>query len=29
VEKIADQPWAENYVQEEYSKIKAQMNSAF
>jgi formate dehydrogenase (hydrogenase) len=29
VEKITDQPWAENYVQEEYSKIKAQMNSAF
>jgi formate dehydrogenase major subunit len=26
VEKIADQDWAERYVQEEYSKIKAQMN---
>jgi formate dehydrogenase (hydrogenase) len=25
VEKIADQDWAEKYVQEEYSKIKAQM----
>jgi formate dehydrogenase (hydrogenase) len=27
VEKIKDQPWAERYVQEEYTKIKAQMNS--
>jgi formate dehydrogenase major subunit len=27
VEKIADQNWAERYVQEEYGKIKAQMNS--
>jgi anaerobic selenocysteine-containing dehydrogenase len=27
VEKIADQNWAENYVQEEYSKIKAQMRA--
>ena len=25
VQKIADQDWAENYVQEEYAKIKAQM----
>jgi formate dehydrogenase major subunit len=25
VERIADQDWAENYVQEEYSKIKAKM----
>ena len=29
VEKIQDQAWAERYVQDEYSKIKAQMNSVF
>jgi formate dehydrogenase major subunit len=27
VDRIADQDWAEKYVQEEYSKIKAQMNN--
>ncbi|MDF2571593.1 MAG: formate dehydrogenase, partial [Sporomusa sp.] len=26
VEPIADQPWAEQYVQDEYAKIKRKMN---
>jgi hypothetical protein len=28
VKRIEDQAWGERYIQEEYSRIKAQMNSA-